>query len=74
MKRERIGKKVSQLLASVDLYAKMSQKRNPYGDGQSAKNIVEFLNEIAINNISNSQTKWEQQKWILAKKSCTTGG
>jgi UDP-N-acetylglucosamine 2-epimerase (non-hydrolysing) len=40
-------KEVSKLLLSAQAYGLMSRAHNPYGDGQSAKRIVKFLQSVA---------------------------
>lgn len=48
---EKIVKNVSALLSDQDQYNKMSQARNPYGDGNAAFNIVQnILQEFVKNN------------------------
>ena len=41
--KETIVQEVSNLIESKDLYLKMSEASNPYGDGFASKKIVEFL-------------------------------
>jgi UDP-N-acetylglucosamine 2-epimerase (non-hydrolysing) len=41
--RKKIVEGVSSLLSDETLYKKMSQARNPYGDGKAAERIVEAL-------------------------------
>ena len=43
--RERIEKGVSQLLDDADLYKRMSEAVNPYGDGLACRRIVDFLKD-----------------------------
>ncbi|MBQ3320818.1 UDP-N-acetylglucosamine 2-epimerase (non-hydrolyzing) [Candidatus Saccharibacteria bacterium] len=42
-KEERIYNETSKLLADKKMYKKMSETKNPYGDGMAAKRIVEIL-------------------------------
>ena len=41
--QEKIEQGVSQLLDDSNLYGKMSEAVNPYGDGLACERIVEFL-------------------------------
>lgn len=43
VERNRIEEGVSSLLTNTDLYKKMSQAKNPYGDGKAAERIVGAL-------------------------------
>jgi len=43
VERERIAERVSQLLVDHNLYSKMSQAKNPYGDGKATARIIEAL-------------------------------
>ena len=43
--RERIENGVSLLLDDADLYQKMSEAVNPYGDGQACQRIIAFLKD-----------------------------
>jgi UDP-N-acetylglucosamine 2-epimerase (non-hydrolysing) len=43
VRAESIAEGVNMLLDDKDLYISMSQASNPYGDGQSARRIVEIL-------------------------------
>lgn len=43
--RERIEQGVSRLLDDVDLYKRMSEAVNPYGDGLACRRIVDFLKD-----------------------------
>jgi UDP-N-acetylglucosamine 2-epimerase (non-hydrolysing) len=49
--RENVKNEVKELLKNKDLYNSMTGKKNPYGDGQSSKRIVEIL----LNNSPDSQ-------------------
>jgi UDP-N-acetylglucosamine 2-epimerase (non-hydrolysing) len=40
---ENVYQNIFQLLTSKDIYSKMSNARNPYGDGNASKYIVDFL-------------------------------
>lgn len=42
--QKKIEDGVTSLLENEDLYSKMSQSQNPYGDGHACERIVEFLN------------------------------
>ncbi len=42
---QRIVEAVSHLIERSDLYNKMAQARNPYGDGKACERIVEYLKE-----------------------------
>jgi UDP-N-acetylglucosamine 2-epimerase (non-hydrolysing) len=44
--RKRIFSAVQELLDNPGLYLTMAQARNPYGDGQAAKKIVEILQQV----------------------------
>ena len=52
--RNKILSETNLLLSNKETYLAMSVAENPYGDGQSARKIVEFLTEIATNKFSNS--------------------
>ena len=41
--KEKIIKKVNELINNKDFYKKMSKAHNPYGDGNAAKRIVEYI-------------------------------
>lgn len=43
-----IVKSVQQLIDDSDLYNKMSEAHNPYGDGKASKRIVEFIKNITF--------------------------
>ena len=43
--KETIIQAVSNLLDSKDLYLKMSEASNPYGDGQASKRIVAYFKD-----------------------------
>ena len=43
--KETIVQEVSNLIDSKDLYLKMSEASNPYGDGQASKRIVEYFKD-----------------------------
>ena len=42
-KKENIIKNVSELIDNKDLYNKMAQAHNPYGDGYASKKIIEGI-------------------------------
>jgi len=44
--RKRIFQEIKELLENPDSYRTMAQARNPYGDGQAARRIVEVIEEI----------------------------
>ena len=44
--RERIEQGVSQLLDDVQLYQKMSEAINPYGDGLACERIVRYIDSL----------------------------
>jgi UDP-N-acetylglucosamine 2-epimerase len=48
VRAESIAEGVNMLLDDKALYISMSQARNPYGDGQSARRIVEILKEFLV--------------------------
>ncbi|MBI1363909.1 MAG: UDP-N-acetylglucosamine 2-epimerase (non-hydrolyzing) [Proteobacteria bacterium] len=50
-KKERIIAAVSELLDNPDVYARMSQAKNPYGDGKATRRILNILagEEVATN-------------------------
>ena len=43
---KKIFKEASRLLTDTKAYKKMSQVKNPYGDGRACKRIVSILNKI----------------------------
>lgn len=43
-----IVKSVQQLIDDSDLYNKMSEAHNPYGDGKASKRIIEFIKNITF--------------------------
>ena len=43
--QDRIERGVSKLLDDANLYQRMSEAVNPYGDGLACKRIVEFLRD-----------------------------
>jgi UDP-N-acetylglucosamine 2-epimerase (non-hydrolysing) len=46
--RERIFAGVQELLDNPATYKRMSQARNPYGDGRAAHRIVEILGQLSL--------------------------
>lgn len=48
---ERIVDRVTALLTDETLYQRMAQARNPYGDGQASRRIVEALAERSVANV-----------------------
>ena len=40
---------VSELLINMDVYAAIVKAKNPYGDGQTSKQIVNFLEQAGLN-------------------------
>ena len=45
-KLDQIRKEVDLLLNNKDYYERMSKSHNPYGDGQAAKKILDFMSEL----------------------------
>ena len=44
--KEKIVSSAQELLDNIEIYKKMSQSHNPYGDGSACAKIVEFVRNI----------------------------